>query len=68
MGTSSTVTLHKTMSNANYYVDVTWNGGKSSTFYPSDWKINSLTTTSFYTTATTNGSNVKGSHWIVRGY
>ena len=68
MSTSGTVTLHVAMSDNSYYVDVTWNGGKSSTFYPADWVIHSLTTTSFFTSATTNGGNVRGSHWYVCGY
>ncbi|MBQ2175867.1 MAG: hypothetical protein II453_12665 [Alphaproteobacteria bacterium] len=68
MGKNSTVTLLKPMANANYYVDVTWSGGKSGNFYAGDWRIDTLTATSFYTTATSNGANVKGSRWIVKGY
>lgn len=68
MGTNSTVTLLKPMADTNYYVDVTWSGGKSGNFYAGDWRIDTLTTTSFYTTATSNGANVKGSRWIVKGY
>ena len=68
MGTSQTVTLLKPMVDTNYYVDVTWSGGKSGNFYAGDWRIDTLTTTSFFTTATSNGSIVKGSRWIVKGY
>ena len=68
MGTSQTITLLKPMADTNYYVDVTWSGGKSGNFYAGDWRIDTLTTTSFFTTATSNGANVKGSRWIVKGY
>ena len=67
MGTNETVNLPKKMLNSNYYVDVTWNGGKQQNFYAYDGQIKNRTTTSFYTTFTTNGTNVKGLCWIVKG-
>lgn len=67
MGTNETVNLPKKMLNSNYYVDVTWNGGKQQNFYAYDGQIKNRTTTSFYTTFATDGANVKGLCWIVKG-
>lgn len=67
MSTSSTVNFLKPFRDTTYYIDVTWNGGKSSEFYPSDWKITKALS-SFTTTATTNGSNVRGLCWYVCGF
>lgn len=68
MSTSNTVTFHVAFSNTNYYVDVTWNGGKSEVFYPSDWQITKSSNTYFTTTATTNAHNVRGLCWYACGY
>ena len=55
------------MLNTSYYVNVCWDGGKAQNFYPSDWQVRNLTTTSFYTTASRNGNNVQGRCWEVKG-
>lgn len=68
MGTSSTVTLLKGMADTSYYVDVTWDGGKSSYFWPADGQIRNKTVTSFYTTLTRTSGNVQGTCWTVEGY
>ena len=68
MGTNGTISLPVTMENTNYYVSVSWCGGKSANFYTADFKVQNRTTSSFQTTATSNGSNVKGISWEVKGY
>lgn len=68
MGTSTTVTLLKEMADTSYYVDVTWDGGKSSNFWPNDAQIRNKTVNSFYTTLTRDSGNVQGTCWIVEGY
>lgn len=67
MGTSSTVNLLQEMADVAYFVDVTWGGGKSASFWASDWKITRTSTTAFTTTATINGGNVIGIFWTVCG-
>ena len=68
MSSNENVTFHVAFSNTNYYVDVTWNGGKSANFYASDWKITKSSNTYFKTSATTNGINVHGLCWYACGY
>ena len=65
---TTTYQLPIAMRDTNYYVNVSWDGGKSQTFYPNDWQVRSLTTTSFYTTASRNGGNVQGRCWEVKGW
>lgn len=67
MGTNSTIALPVPMRDTNYYVNVTWDGGKSTTFYPSDGRVYNKTTTSFTTTMTRNSPNVQGTCWEVKG-
>ena len=64
---NTTVNLMIPMRDTNYSIDVQWNGGKSGNFYPSDFQIQNITTTSFYTNARTHGS-VHAYWWSVRGY
>lgn len=59
MSTSSLVTLNKSMTTTNYFVIVTWNGGKSDNFYALDGWTRNRTTTSFSTSMTTNAGNVR---------
>lgn len=68
MSTNDKVTFYVAFSDTNYYIDVTWNGGKSETFWPSDWEITKSSNTYFTTTATTNASNVRGLCWYACGY
>ena len=63
-----TYTLPITMRDTTYFCVVSWDGGKSSAFYPSDFRVRDFTTTTFYTTASRNGSNVQGTRWEVCGY
>jgi len=65
---ATTYQLPIKMADTNYYINVSWDGGKSATFYPNDFQVRNLTTTSFYTTASRNGSNVQGRCWEVKGY
>lgn len=68
MSTNENVTFHVSFSNTNYYIDVTWNGGKSGVFWPADWQITKSSNTYFTTTATTNATNVRGLCWYACGY
>ena len=65
--TASTYTLPIEMADTNYYVNGTWNGGKSSTFYPADWTCYPISTTQIHINAN-NNSNVKSYAWEVRGF
>ena len=64
---ATTYTLPVAMIDTNYYVNICWDGGKSNYFYPIDYQVRNLTTTTFYTTACRNGSNVQGRCWEVKG-
>lgn len=68
MSTNNNVTFHVAFSDTNYYIDVTWNGGKSDVFWPGDWQITRSGNTYFTTTATTNAQNVRGLCWYACGY
>lgn len=68
MSTNNNVTFHVAFSDTNYYIDVTWNGGKSEVFWPVDWQITRSGNTYFTTTATTNANNVRGLCWYACGY
>ena len=68
MSTNENVTFHVAFSDTNYYVDVTWKGGKSEFFYAADWYIIKSSNTYFKTSATTNGTNVQGLCWYACGY
>lgn len=59
-------TLPVTMSDTNYYVSGTWNGGKSATFYPSDWACYPVSTSKIFCNAKDN-TNVKSYAWEVKG-
>ena len=62
----STYNLPVTMADTNYYVNGTWNGGKSATFYPADWRCYPISTTQIFCNAKDN-TNVKSYAWEVKG-
>ena len=68
MSSNENVTFHVAFSNTNYYVDVTWNGGKRENFWPDDWQITKSSNTYFTTTATINANKVRGLCWYACGY
>lgn len=68
MSSNENVTFHVAFSNTNYYVDVTWNGGKREFFFPFDWRITKSSNTYFTTTATANAQNIRGLCWYACGY
>ena len=59
--------LPKTMSDTNYTVIGGINGGKSSTFYSSDYRCYPVSQTQIYINALNNG-NVKTYCYLVMGY
>jgi len=61
-----TYTLPIAMANTNYCVYGTWNGGKSSVFYPSDWRCFAASTTQVYINSKNDG-NVCSFAWQVCG-
>lgn len=67
VGTSNSVTLQIPFKDTDYFVIVVWAGGKSAVFYASDAQTRADTTTTFYTTMTSNGGNVKGNKWYACG-
>ena len=67
VGTSSSVTLQIPFKGTDYFVIVVWAGGKSAEIYASDAQTRADTTTTFYTTMTLNGGNVKGNKWYACG-
>lgn len=58
--------LPVTMADTNYYVNGTWNGGKSSVFYPADWRCYPVSTTQIFCNAK-NNTNVNSYAWEVKG-
>ena len=66
-GNSAQVTFHVPFKNTNYTIRTQWNGGKSSTFFPSDMTLSNITTTGF-TCPGNSGTNVKQRDWEAKGY
>ena len=66
-GNSVTVTLFKSYKDTNYQISCQWWGGKSTTFYPSDQFITSITVNGFATNGDAN-TNVKQRTWRTSGY
>ena len=66
-GDNANVTLDQPYKDTNYLIFCQWNGGKSSTFFPSDQYIINITVNGFTTNGPTHG-NVKQRNWRTEGY